>query len=557
MKQPSPQTGVIIETKLAEVSPIPKVGVPVATSPRTLHHNSIHHNPSLPLSLMPSRTHEVSSGHGSVTVAPSSVTVAAVGSRGGSTSLRCPLQSPLQSPLQPPSLSGQSHIISIALSAMNEPTPPVVTSRQRRHSSGSSGRQFMSPLSSRCQAMTRSDPQVLLDKTQPMTKCVPPFDQSAQSVPDPIARPVLLDKTAQIEQSKRLGPPTQVDLTTQMDLHTHSPLHQQWTSSATMSSSAHVDHRLDHSPHGDCVLQYDQAAQLSLTSRSDCVDPTLHTSRLDRSSHSNRYNHTTCTELTDQATNRFDLTRCAERSSGRVAPPPQQQLPQPLTHQLAQESFSQRYYPPARNHQYETHSTHQHYSRSRYQQPIPPPVFPAQTISYVGDVRTNQSVSSRMPIVATAAAAAAVPMNQSTHIQYGHLTTYNHPQYSTPSGNTGNMSLVTQPPPNRLPTPIVTPQVVPSGIVLQWTLSAEELHKAQVVDRYELYAYQGNLSHSPLGSQPDPGWNKVGTVKALPLPMQCTLTQFMKARTYYFVIRAIDASGDHGTFSKRCTVNLP
>ena len=44
-------------------------------------------------------------------------------------------------------------------------------------------------------------------------------------------------------------------------------------------------------------------------------------------------------------------------------------------------------------------------------------------------------------------------------------------------------------------------------------------------------------------------WKKVGDVKALPLPMACTLKQFADGNTYHFAVRASDIHNRHGLFS--------
>ena len=60
-----------------------------------------------------------------------------------------------------------------------------------------------------------------------------------------------------------------------------------------------------------------------------------------------------------------------------------------------------------------------------------------------------------------------------------------------------------------------------SAIVQSWTIRAIVLVEAhEVIASYQLYAYQegANKPSSKL-------WKKVGSVKALELPMACTLTQ--------------------------------
>ena len=48
-------------------------------------------------------------------------------------------------------------------------------------------------------------------------------------------------------------------------------------------------------------------------------------------------------------------------------------------------------------------------------------------------------------------------------------------------------------------------------------------------------------------------WEKIGVVKALPLPMTCTLTQFSPGNKYHFLVRATDVNGRQGECSEACT----
>lgn len=94
-----------------------------------------------------------------------------------------------------------------------------------------------------------------------------------------------------------------------------------------------------------------------------------------------------------------------------------------------------------------------------------------------------------------------------------------------------------------------------NGIVLSWCV-AETDRNCAAVDTYHLYAYhqdnQGTASGT--GASAQSLWKKIGEVKALPLPMACTLTQFVSGSTYYFAVRAKDVYGRFGPFCEpQCT----
>ncbi|XP_069157931.1 activating transcription factor 7-interacting protein 1 isoform X11 [Procambarus clarkii] len=88
-----------------------------------------------------------------------------------------------------------------------------------------------------------------------------------------------------------------------------------------------------------------------------------------------------------------------------------------------------------------------------------------------------------------------------------------------------------------------------SSIVLSWTMSKTEDH--ETIASYQLYAYQEGAA------APSPNlWKKVGSVKALELPMACTLTQFMPGHVYHFAVRAVDIKSRLGPFSEPRSIRL-
>ncbi|KAI4871987.1 hypothetical protein NFI96_034501 [Prochilodus magdalenae] len=100
-----------------------------------------------------------------------------------------------------------------------------------------------------------------------------------------------------------------------------------------------------------------------------------------------------------------------------------------------------------------------------------------------------------------------------------------------------------------------------NGIVLSWCV-AETDRNCAAVDSYHLYAYhQDHQGAAAGGGASSPSlWKKIGEVKALPLPMACTLTQFVSGSTYYFAVRAKDVYGRFGPFCEpQCTdvINPP
>ncbi|XP_017312643.1 activating transcription factor 7-interacting protein 1 isoform X2 [Ictalurus punctatus] len=169
------------------------------------------------------------------------------------------------------------------------------------------------------------------------------------------------------------------------------------------------------------------------------------------------------------------------------------------------------------------------------------------------------------------------PASQVSSTSVGRSVAQHRPSVDSPSKSRTSSSSsatlpqlpVTPPAPARLPpeaahtSPPQQPQLKlarvqsQNGIVLSWCVSETERNCAPV-DSYHLYAYhQDQQSASAGSSTQSPShslWKKIGEVKALPLPMACTLTQFVSGSTYYFAVRAKDVYGRFGLFCEpQCT----
>lgn len=88
-----------------------------------------------------------------------------------------------------------------------------------------------------------------------------------------------------------------------------------------------------------------------------------------------------------------------------------------------------------------------------------------------------------------------------------------------------------------------------TGLVLSWNMTFNTLYAD--IQTYQLYAYQETNS-PPATSH----WKKVGDVRALPLPMACTLTQFIEGHKYHFAVRAVDVHNRLGPFSDPSSILL-
>lgn len=94
------------------------------------------------------------------------------------------------------------------------------------------------------------------------------------------------------------------------------------------------------------------------------------------------------------------------------------------------------------------------------------------------------------------------------------------------------------------PAPDLKLSKVENGIVISWKIEGYQEDSYEQIASYQLYAYQETSSPPSTAL-----WKKIGDVKALPLPMACTLTQFMAGFKYFFAVRAVDIRSRLGPFS--------
>lgn len=135
-----------------------------------------------------------------------------------------------------------------------------------------------------------------------------------------------------------------------------------------------------------------------------------------------------------------------------------------------------------------------------------------------------------------------------TRPQTRHTIPFSHPSAPTSHPQASlNVRPNGQPPPK----PTVSISGAANGIVLSWDMLVPQ--ECAPIDSYQLYACQDHNQ----GNSSKVTWKKLGIVKALPLPMACTLTQFVSGCTYYFSVRAIDVHGRSGDYSTPRAITLP
>ncbi|XP_045069206.1 activating transcription factor 7-interacting protein 1 [Coregonus clupeaformis] len=201
------------------------------------------------------------------------------------------------------------------------------------------------------------------------------------------------------------------------------------------------------------------------------------------------------------------------------------------------------------------------------------------TTAVVSSSSVTQRSTGPPPLISTPSGTASRASPQQS-VGGPHLTVHYRPPLDSPSkARMGNNTTPTKPPPVTLPPlplaplppgrlPMEANQTMPpqqpqlklarvqnqNGIVLSWCVAETDLTCAGV-ESYHLYAYhQDNAGSAGNGPGAGQHWKKIGEVKALPLPMACTLTQFVSGSTYYFAVRARDVYGRFGTFCEpQCT----
>ena len=105
-----------------------------------------------------------------------------------------------------------------------------------------------------------------------------------------------------------------------------------------------------------------------------------------------------------------------------------------------------------------------------------------------------------------------------------------------------------------LPVPRLALRIMNGNTLIMWDLPPD--NKITDISVFEVYVFlkykDGRLGHNYTGR-----WIKVGELKAMPLPMACTLRQVIQKDVLYsFTVRAVGKSGLPGPFSKPCCVSI-
>lgn len=102
-----------------------------------------------------------------------------------------------------------------------------------------------------------------------------------------------------------------------------------------------------------------------------------------------------------------------------------------------------------------------------------------------------------------------------------------------------------------LPVPRVALRVMNGNTVIMWDLPPD--NKITDISLFEVYVFLINKDGRRL--QQNQTWIKVGQMKAMPLPMACTIRQIIQKNVlYYFSVRAVGKNELPGPFSEPCCV---
>ena len=184
-----------------------------------------------------------------------------------------------------------------------------------------------------------------------------------------------------------------------------------------------------------------------------------------------------------------------------------------------------------------------------------PPPYCAKTVTSVEQtIQTNETtpVLSAFPANEKALSTVVAPIRQAPPP----LPTWNQtpPVLSDIRGSCPAINnlgpFVPMPPAPIPPTPVVKINISTEGLVVKWTLQQIDIHLASQVELYCLNAFEGTSPPSP------DQWETVGKMRALQLPMACTLTHFVQGTTYHFAVRAISKGGVCGQFSPAKSIEL-